>query len=157
MELADLLEPDAVLANLRSASKRQALQDLAQAAAKLCDIEAPAILEKLLQREQLGTTGVGQGVAIPHAKFDQIARIFGVFARLQKPIDFESIDEQPVDLIFMLIAPESSGAEHLRTLARVSRMLRNTSFCDKRRGSHTSAALYARRTEPLAWNSSSAA
>lgn len=157
MELADLLEPDAVLANLRSASKRQALQDLAQTAAKLCDIEAPAILEKLLQRERLGTTGVGHGVAIPHAKFDQITRIFGVFARLQKPIDFESIDEQPVDLIFMLIAPESSGAEHLRTLARVSRMLRNTGFCDKLRGSHTSAALYALLTEPVAANSSSAA
>lgn len=157
MELADLLGPEAVIANLRVKSKKQALQDLSAAAAKLCDAGAAAILEKLLQRERLGTTGVGQGVAIPHAKFDQVNRIFGVFARLESAIDFESIDEQPVDLIFMLIAPEASGAEHLRTLARVSRMLRNKAFCDKLRGSRDAAALFALLTEPVAANSSSAA
>lgn len=157
MELADLLGPDAVIANLRAKSKKQALQDLSVAAARLCDIDAPAILEKLLQRERLGTTGVGQGVAIPHAKFDQLDRIFGVFARLESAIDFESIDEQPVDLIFMLIAPEASGAEHLRTLARISRMLRNKHFCDKLRGSRDASALYALLTEPVVASSSSAA
>ncbi len=157
MELADLLGPDAVIANLRAKSKKQALQDLSAVAARLCGIDAPLILEKLLQRERLGTTGVGQGVAIPHAKFDQLGHIFAVFARLETAIDFESIDEQPVDLIFMLIAPEASGAEHLRTLARISRMLRNKSFCDKLRGSRDQAALYALLTEPVVTNNSSAA
>ncbi len=157
MEVADLLSPEAVIASLRAKSKKQALQDLSAAAAKHCDIGSPQILEKLLQRERLGTTGVGQGVAIPHAKFAQAERIFGVFARLESPIDFESIDDQPVDLIFMLVAPEAAGAEHLRALARVSRMLRNKDFCAKLRGSRDAAALYSLLTEPAEPSASSAA
>ena len=156
MEVASLLSPQAVIASLRAKSKKQALQDLSGVAAKLCNISAKQILDSLLLRERLGTTGVGQGVAIPHAKFEAAQGMLGVFARLETQIDFESVDEQPVDLIFLLIAPEAAGAEHLRALARVSRMLRNKDFCAKLRGSRDAAALYSLLTEPGVSSSSAA-
>ncbi|MFZ5836069.1 MAG: PTS IIA-like nitrogen regulatory protein PtsN [Pseudomonadota bacterium] len=155
MSLADLLNPESVIARLQARSKKQALQELSVAAAKQCGFDAQSILNKLLERERLGSTGVGQGIAIPHAKFQEATRVAGVFARLDQPIDFESIDDRPVDLIFLLIAPETGGAEHLRALARVSRLLRNQELCTKLRGSRDRAALYALLTEPAA--SSSAA
>ena len=92
------------------------------------------ILETILGRERLGTTGVGQGVAIPHGRLEKIDRLYGLFAKLDEPIDFESIDDQPVDLIFMLLAPESAGADHLKALAKVSRLLRDRAMCEKLRG-----------------------
>lgn len=156
MSLADILRPDAVIANLKAKGKKQALQEISTAAKQLYGIDAHRILEKLLEREKLGTTGVGKGVAIPHAKFAEIQKVVGLFARLEQPIDFESIDERPVDLIFLLIAPETGGAEHLRTLARVSRLLRNDDLCAKLRGSTNRAALYALLTEPAASASSAA-
>ena len=155
MPLSDIVSPEGVLANLKARGKKQALQELSVTAGKLCGISPQRILEKLLEREKLGTTGVGQGVAIPHAKFAEAAKVTGVFARLDQPIDFDSVDERPVDLIFLLIAPEEGSAEHLRTLARVSRLLRNQELCVKLRGSKDPAALYSLLTEPAA--SSSAA
>jgi PTS system nitrogen regulatory IIA component len=147
MENADLLTPDAVIANLRSGSKKQSLQDLSKVAAQLTGADERQIFEILLERERLGTTGVGNGIAIPHGKLPGLDRLYGVFARLEKPIDFEAIDEQPVDLIFLLLAPEGAGADHLKALARVSRRLRDAHFCDKLRGSDSRDALYALLTQ----------
>ena len=148
MELAELLSPEAVIANLKTASKKQALQDIATRGAKIVRLPEREIFEALLERERLGTTGVGQGVAIPHAKFAGLDRLHGVFARLEQPIDFEAIDDRPVDLIFALLAPEDAGAEHLKALARVSRLLRNQAVCTKLRATTEADALYALLTEP---------
>jgi PTS system nitrogen regulatory IIA component len=150
MEISDLLTPNAVIANLHATSKKQALQELAKRAAELVGEHERVIFDVLLERERLGTTGVGGGIASPHGKLPRLPRLVGVFARLEKPVDFESIDEQPVDLIFMLLAPASAGADHLKALARVSRLLRDRKICEKLRGSDTADALYALLTEHAA-------
>ena len=147
MEIAELLSPQGVIANLRSSSKKQALQELARHAAQITGVNDRRIFETLLERERLGTTGVGNGIAIPHGKLPNMDRLFALFARLERPVDFDSIDEQPVDLIFLLLAPESAGADHLKALARVSRLLRDKSMCDKLRGTNNTDALYALLTE----------
>jgi PTS system nitrogen regulatory IIA component len=147
MEISDLLRPEGVIANLRATSKKQALQELARKAAELTHEHERAIFDVLLERERLGTTGVGAGIAIPHGKLPGLKRLFGVFARLEKPINFESIDDQPVDLIFLLLAPGTAGADHLKALARVSRLLSDRSVCEKLRGSDNADALYALLTE----------
>ncbi len=147
MEITDLISPAAVIPNLRATSKKQALQDLAKKAAEITGLHERAIFDVLLERERLGTTGVGNGIAIPHGKLPAMERLYGLFARLEKPIPFESIDEQPVDLIFLLLAPESAGADHLKALARVSRLLRDKSVCEKLRGTDNADALYALLTE----------
>ena len=147
MELTDLLSLDGVIANLKATSKKQALQELAKRSAALTDLEEREIFNVLLEREKLGTTGVGNGIAIPHGKLPDLDRLYGLFARLERPIEFDSIDERPVDLIFLLLAPETAGAEHLKALARVSRMLRDSTMCEKLRGSDTPEALYALLTE----------
>lgn len=143
MEIADLIKADRVVAKLRATSKKQALQDLARRAAEITGQSERAIFSVLMKRERLGTTGVGNGIAIPHGKLPSLDRLYGVFARLENPIDFDSIDERPVDLIFLLLAPESSGADHLKALARVSRLLRDKSACEKLRGTDDPEALYA--------------
>ncbi|KJV09181.1 nitrogen regulatory protein [Elstera litoralis] len=145
MDIADLISPDAVIVNLRAATKKQALQELAKRAADLMGAEGTSerdIFEVLLERERLGTTGVGAGIAIPHGKLGALPKLRGLFAKLDKPVDFEAIDEQPVDLIFLLLAPEAAGADHLKALARVSRLLRDKGTCDKLRGAETAEALY---------------
>ncbi len=147
MEIADLVSVDGVVADLKVSSKKQALQELSQRAAALTGLHERAIFDTLLERERLGTTGVGVGIAIPHGKLPDLDRLHGLFARLAQPIDFEAIDEQPVDLIFLLLAPESAGADHLKALARVSRLLRDNTVCDKLRGSDTAEAIYALLTE----------
>ncbi len=150
MDLGDLITPEAVFASLRAQSKKQALQDLAEKAAKITGISAREILETLMQRERLGSTGVGRGIAIPHGRVPQLNRIVSVFARLAEPIEFDALDGEPVDLIFLLLAPEHAGADHLKALARISRLLRNPSSAEKLRGAHDRAALYAVLTEPAA-------
>jgi len=147
MDIVDLVTPDAVIASLKATGKKQALQELAKKAAELTGQHERAILDVLVERERLGTTGVGGGIAIPHGKLAGLARMQGVFARLERPIDFEAIDEQPVDLIFLLLAPGGAGADHLKALARVSRLLRDRKICDKLRGSETPEAIYALLTE----------
>lgn len=147
MEITDLISPAAVIPNLRATSKKQALQDLARRAAEITGLHERAIFDVLLERERLGTTGVGNGIAIPHGKLPTMERLYGLFARLEKPIHFDSIDEQPVDLIFLLLAPESAGADHLKALARVSRLLRDKGVCEKLRGTDNADALYALLTE----------
>lgn len=147
MEISDLVTTNAVIASLKATSKKQALQELARKAAELTGEHERVIFDVLLERERLGTTGVGDGVAIPHGKLQNMKRLIGVFARLEHPIDFEAIDEQPVDLIFLLLAPGAAGADHLKALARVSRLLRDRATRDKLRGSETSEAIYALLTE----------
>jgi PTS system nitrogen regulatory IIA component len=142
MEIRDLLVPEAVVAGLKAANKKQVLQELARTAAAVTRLNERRIFETVLERERLGTTGVGSGIAIPHGKLSELTRLYGVFARLEKPIDFDAIDEQPVDLVFLLLAPESAGADHLKALARVSRLLRDSAMCDKLRGAKTADGLY---------------
>ncbi len=150
MEISDLISLDAIVANLRATSKKQALQDLARRAADVTGEPERAIFEVLIERERLGTTGVGNGIAIPHGKLPGLDKLYGLFARLDTPIDFDAIDEQPVDLICLLLAPESAGADHLKALARVSRLLRDRSICEKLRGSDTDEAIFALLTQSTA-------
>ncbi|MCK5777320.1 MAG: PTS IIA-like nitrogen regulatory protein PtsN [Rhodospirillales bacterium] len=147
MELSDLLDSGSIVANLRATSKKQALQELARKAADVTGLDERKIFGVLMDRERLGTTGVGSGIAIPHGKLAELDRLYGVFARLEKPVDFQSIDDRPVDLIFVLLAPEEAGADHLKALARVSRLLRDHDVCDKLRGTNETDALYAIMTE----------
>ena len=150
MEIADLLTPAAVIPNLRAANKRQALQELAKRAATLTGRQERVIFEVLLERERLATTGIGNGTAIPHGRLADLPRLYGLFARLEKPIPFEAIDDQPVDLIFLLLTPDSAGADHLKALARISRLLRDKPVCDKLRGTDRADALYALLTDRAA-------
>lgn len=142
MELIDILTPDAVVPHLHATSKKQALTELARHAAEVTGLDQREILDTLLERERLGTTGVGHGIAIPHGKLDALDRLHGLFARLDKPVDFDSIDDQPVDLLFVLLAPSSAGAEHLKALARVSRLLRDPQMCEKLRGADSADSLF---------------
>lgn len=147
MDIADLLDPRAVVPSLRAANKKQLLQEISRRAAEITGESERAIFDVLLERERLGTTGVGAGIAIPHGKLPGLKRLYGLFARLETPIDFEAIDEQPVDLIFLLLAPGGAGADHLKALARISRLLRDRTVCEKLRGSDKAEALYALLTE----------
>jgi len=145
--MLDLLTPDAVLPSLRAGNKKQALQELSRKASELTGQHERAIFDVLLERERLGTTGVGHGIAIPHGKLPNLDRVHGLFARLERPIDFDAIDEQPVDLVFLLLAPERAGADHLKALARVSRLLRDQAICEKLRGSTSGDAIFALLTQ----------
>jgi nitrogen PTS system EIIA component len=150
MDIIDILQPNGVIANLRAANKRQALQELAKRAAQLVGKPERGVLEVLLERERLGTTGIGHGTAIPHGRMPDLPQIHALFARLEKPIDFEAIDNQPVDLIFLLLTPANSGADHLKALARISRLLRDKAMCEKLRGTDRADALYALLTDRAA-------
>jgi PTS system nitrogen regulatory IIA component len=150
MEITELVSLEGIVANLKVTSKKQVLQELAKRAATLTGLGERAIFDVLLERERLGTTGVGNGVAIPHGKLPELERLYGMFARLETPIDFDAIDEQPVDLIFLLLAPEGAGADHLKALARISRLLRDETVCAKLRGSDTPEAIYALLTDAAA-------
>jgi PTS system nitrogen regulatory IIA component len=143
MNISDLLAPEAVLASLKAQTKKQLLQELAVRAHARTQLPEKQIFETLNERERLGTTGVGSGIAIPHGRMAGVASITGVFARLESAIDYEAVDGQPVDLIFMLLAPENAGADHLKALARVSRLLRNQPICEKLRSAQSAEALYA--------------
>jgi PTS system nitrogen regulatory IIA component len=143
MTITDLVAPEAIVPALKVSSKKQALQELAARAATLTGQNERAIFEVLLQREKLGTTAVGYGVAIPHGKLPKLTRMFGMFARLDRAIDFEALDGQPVDLVFLLLAPEGAGADHLKALARVARLLRDQDTANKLRAARDAQALYA--------------
>lgn len=150
MDLGDLLRLDAVVPAMRAKSKRQVLQELAGRAASVTGLPEREIFEVLLQRERLGSTGVGHGVAIPHGPVPGLDHLVGVFARLERPVDFESMDEQPVDLIFVLLAPPGAGADHLKALARIARVLRNAEVTAKLRSGGDASALYALLTHAAA-------
>jgi PTS system nitrogen regulatory IIA component len=150
MPTTDLVSPNAIIPAMKVNGKKQALQEIAAKAAELTGQNEKAILEILLQREKLGSTGVGNGVAIPHGKLQKLGSVFGLFARLERPIDFEALDGQPVDLIFLLLAPEGAGADHLKALARVARLLRDPEVARKLRASNGAEAIYAVLAMPSA-------
>lgn len=129
IDLETLITPDRILLDLKATSKRQVLRSLAQAAARVTGVDAEVILEALMQRERLGTTGLGGGIAIPHARIPDLPGFMGFFARLAKPVDFEAVDGEPVDLVFLLLAPEGAGTDHLKALARIARLLRDEEMC----------------------------
>src|SRR5258708_30524029 len=143
MTITDLVAPEAIVPALKVGSKKQAVPDLGARAAVLTGQNDRAIFEVLLQREKLGTTAVGYGVAIPHGKLPKLTRMFGMFARLDRAIDFEALDGQPVDLLFLLLAPEAAGADHLKALARVARLLRDQDTANNLRAARDAQALYA--------------
>jgi PTS system nitrogen regulatory IIA component len=150
MDLSDLLKSDAVLPSLHPQSKKQALQEICGTAAHATGLPEREIFDTILQRERLGSTGVGQGVAIPHGKLHDLDRLVGVFARLTRPVDFDSLDDQPVDLVFLLLAPESAGADHLKALARIARVLREPEVAQRLRVAEDAAELHAILVGPAA-------
>ncbi|WP_193173391.1 PTS IIA-like nitrogen regulatory protein PtsN [Nisaea nitritireducens] len=152
MEVADILIPEGVLPHLKVTSKKQALQELSRRAADVTGLEQREIFDVLLERERLGTTGMGNGIAIPHGKLPSLDRLYAVFARADRAVEFDAIDDKPVDIIFLLLAPESAGADHLKALARVSRLLRDKGVCEKIRGADSVDAIYALLTEATASN-----
>lgn len=147
MDIVDLLAPEAVLPSLKVQSKKHLLQELSARAGALTGLPDRRIFETLMERERLGSTGMGQGIAIPHGRIAGLARIVGLFARLETPIAYDAVDDQPVDLVFLLLAPEGAGADHLKALAKVSRLLRNQAACEKLRAAGKSEVLYALLTE----------
>ncbi|MEQ8440602.1 MAG: PTS IIA-like nitrogen regulatory protein PtsN [Alphaproteobacteria bacterium] len=156
MELSDILRSDAVIEKLAVTSKKQVLQEISRRASMICDLDERTIFDTLLERERLGTTGVGNGIAIPHGRLSGLDRPVGIFARLTRAIDFDAVDDQPVDIVFALLAPNDAGADHLKALARVSRLFRNREMCEKLRGSDEADALYGLLTEPTATTSHAA-
>jgi nitrogen PTS system EIIA component len=142
-DLSDLLSPQAIQAAMVVPNKKALFQQLAGQAAKLVEADARLIVDRLVERERLGSTGFGGGIAIPHGKIDGLDRVVGLFARLSTPIDFAAIDDLPVDLVFLLLSPIDAGVEHLKALARVSRRLRDKAFVAKLRGAGSEDALYA--------------
>lgn len=132
-DLGDLLTPDRVVLDVTAASKRQALKGLAQQSADVAHRPAADLLDALIEREKLGTTGIGDGMAIPHAKLEGLDRMVGAFMRLAQPVDFDSLDDQPVDLFFLLLAPADAATEHLKALSRVARIFRNADLCEQLR------------------------
>jgi nitrogen PTS system EIIA component len=148
MDLGDLIAPEGVIPSLKAKTKKQALQELSAKAADLLDLPAREIFDTLLQRERLGSTGLGRGIAIPHVKFKSLTRIVCLFARLETPIEFESLDDEPVDLVFLLLAPEHASGDHLKALARISRLLREPKILEELRASSDKKALLAVLTQP---------
>lgn len=142
MALAGLLHQNAIIPAMRANSKKQLLQELAAKAAKITGLPEREIFDVILQRERLGSTGVGNGIAIPHGKLNNLPSIIGIFARLDAPVDFEALDDQPVDLVFLLLAPEGAGADHLKALSRIARVLRDHDMVAKIRSSDSASAIY---------------
>lgn len=142
MALAGLLHQNAIIPAMRANSKKQLLQELAAKASKLTGLPEREIFDVILQRERLGSTGVGNGIAIPHGKLSNLPSIVGIFARLETPVDFEALDDQPVDLVFLLLAPEGAGADHLKALSRIARVLRDHDMVTRIRASDSASAIY---------------
>lgn len=143
MPFNELVAPQAVLASLKVSNKKQALQELSAKAAEITGRPEREIFDVLMQREKLGSTALGAGIAIPHGKLAKLERIYGVFARLERPIDFEALDGQPVDLVFVLLAPEGAGADHLKALSRIARLLRDQQLANQLRDARDANAIHA--------------
>ncbi len=147
MELSKILSTEAVKVVAGASSKKRLFQDLSELAASAYGLDAERAADALMDRESLGPTGVGHGVALPHARIEGIEQVRGVFLRLDKPVDFDAVDRRPVDLVFALFAPSDAGVDHLKALALVSRSLRDTRLCDKLRANADPATLHAVLTE----------
>ena len=148
MEISSILKPEAVKLLGSQSSKKRLFQDLGDIAAGHYGLSAASVVDALLERESLGPTGVGQGVALPHARLDGLDQVVGAFVRLERPLDFDAVDRKPVDLIFALFAPRESGVDHLKALASVSRILRDGTICTKLRANDDAGTLFAILTEP---------
>ena len=142
-DLSDLLDPQSVLADVSAGTKRALFTTLGATASTVWGLDAATVATGLAAREKLGTTGYGGGIAVPHARIDGLTSARGVFAQLARPIDFAAVDDLPVDLVFMLLSPPDAGAEHLKSLARVSRRLRDRGLAEKLRGAGSPDAIYA--------------
>lgn len=149
MELGDLLSRDGIIPVLKAKNKKQALQELAERAAAVTGLPQRDLADGLMQRERLGSTGLGRGIAIPHAKFKDLERIHCLFARLEEPIEFEALDSEPVDLIFVLVAPEHASGDHLKALARISRLLREPKTLERLRAARDRNGIFAILTQPV--------
>jgi nitrogen PTS system EIIA component len=147
MDIAELVSPEAVVHGLKGGSKKLMLQALGAQAAKLSGLDERHIFDVVMERERLGSTAVGAGVAIPHGRLPGLAKPFGLFAQLEQPVDFGALDQQPVDLVFLLLTPELAGADHLKALARISRLFRDRVLCDKLRRARSPDALFALLTD----------
>jgi len=147
MDLSDLISLEGINPSLKAKSKKHVLQQLSSEAAQITGVPERDIFDVLLQRERLGSTGVGQGIAIPHGKLNGLDKMIGLFAHLEQPINFEAVDSEPVDLVFLLLAPESAGADHLKALARISRFLRMPLAVENLRSASTDEMVYAVLTE----------
>jgi len=144
VEIADFLTgPEAVLASAKATGKKALLAELASRASGLFNVDERKLFDRLLERERLGSTGIGGGIAIPHGRLASMVKPLGLFARMANPVDFDAIDERPVDIVFLLVTPEGAGADHLKALARVSRLLRDRSLVEKLRATDNAEALYA--------------
>jgi nitrogen PTS system EIIA component len=152
MALADLIAQNAVLPALKANSKKQLLQEMSAKAAALTGLPEREIFDVILQRERLGSTGVGNGIAIPHGKMPHLDHIVGVFARLEQPVNFEALDDEPVDLVVLLLAPEGAGADHLKALSRIARVMRDGDLVEKMRATDDAASLYAFLSDSQASN-----
>lgn len=150
MDLSDLLNKEAVIASLKAKSKKQAIQEMSAKAAALTGLTEREVFDTLLQRERLGSTGVGHGIAIPHGKLTRLDHLVGLFAKLEKPVDFDALDDEPVDLVFLLLAPEGAGADHLKALARIARQLRDNTVTQGLRNALDATEIYELLTQPIA-------
>jgi PTS system nitrogen regulatory IIA component len=147
MPLDDLLVPGSILPALKVNGKKQAVQELAARAGAVTGLPEREVFDAVLQRERLGSTGIGSGIAIPHCKLAKVTKLHGIFARLEKPIDFDALDGEPVDLIFLLVAPEAAGADHLKALARMARLLRDPAITAKLRATRDADGIFALLTQ----------
>ncbi|ORE93095.1 PTS IIA-like nitrogen regulatory protein PtsN [Acuticoccus yangtzensis] len=150
MVLTDLLAPDSVVQGLDVGSKKQALQEIASLAARRTGLPEREVFDTLLQRERLGSTGVGHGIAIPHGKLVGLSKLSAFFFTLAQPIDFEALDDQPVDLVFCLLAPEDAGADHLKALNKIARTVKQPGMIDALRAAEDAKELYALLTAAAA-------
>lgn len=148
MNIGDLLAADGIFPSLKAKTKKQALQELANRASAITGIGTHEVFEAMLQRERLGSTGFGRGIAIPHVKFKGLKAIVCLFARLEKPIDFESLDGEPVDIVFLLLAPEHAAGDHLKALHRISRIVREPALLESLRKAGGANDLKAILTQP---------
>ena len=143
MNIADIISKDAVLDSIQASSKRELIQDMSNRIAAIAGVDEHVVFESIWERENLGSTGYGEGVAFPHARIEGLDKVCGLFARLEEPVDFDALDGKPVDLVFMLISPENSGADHLTALATLSRILKTEGSCEKLRKARSANELYA--------------
>lgn len=143
MKISEIMNKDCVFFNLKASNKRQLLQELAQKSSEITGINERVIFDALLERENLGTTGFGGGTALPHARLKDVDKIYGFFAKLNTPIAYEAIDNKAIDIVFMLLSPDSSGADHLTALAQISRLLKDESICEKIRNTSNNEEIYA--------------
>ena len=142
MKISNIMNNDCVFLNIEAANKRNLLQELAQKASQASKIDERIIFDALLERENLGSTGFGNGTALPHARLEDVDKVMAFFAKLETPVDFESVDDKPVDILFMLLSPEDSGADHLTALALTSRILKDEDLCNKIRSTSSTSEIY---------------